>query len=101
MEFRTIQEDVVKNALEYGKKYNVTIDKEFALLKLFEEAGELAQAVLIHEKKSRPEKHLSAEESKKDLASEIADLVGMALVCAHLYGVDLESALERKWISRS
>ena len=58
MEFRKIQEEVVENALKYGEKYNVAIDEDFALIKLYEEVGEFAQAVLIHRKKSRPEKYL-------------------------------------------
>lgn len=100
MEFKQLQEKIVQNALEYGKKYNVEIDEDFALLKLYEEAGELAQAVLIHRKKSRPEKHVAPEISKQQLAEEIADVVGMAIVCAHLYGIDLEAVISKKWINR-
>lgn len=38
-------------AQKYGQKYHVKIDEDFALLKLYEEVGELAQAILIHHKK--------------------------------------------------
>jgi NTP pyrophosphatase (non-canonical NTP hydrolase) len=100
MEFKELQHGVVQNALEYGKQYNIDIDEDFALLKLYEEAGELAQAVLIHRKKSRPEKHLADEVSKEKLAEEIADVVGMAIVCAHLYGIDLEEVMSKKWVNR-
>jgi len=41
-------------------------DEDFALLKLYEEIGELSQAVLIHRKKNQPEKHVSEEISKKN-----------------------------------
>lgn len=100
MEFKEIQDGVVANAMAYGEKYNVDIDPDFALLKLFEEAGELAQAALIHHKKSRPEKHLPEEESKQGLGEEIADVVGMAMVCAKLYDIDLEEIITKKWINR-
>ena len=100
MEFKEIQEKVVENAIAYGKKYNIEIDEDFALLKLYEEVGELSQAVLIHRKKSRPEKHVSEEESKKELAKELADVLGMLIVNAHLLGVDLEDAINKKWITR-
>ena len=48
MDFKELQKGVVENAINYGKKYNVQIDEDFALIKLYEEVGELAQAVLIH-----------------------------------------------------
>ncbi|MBU0613779.1 hypothetical protein KJ766_00635, partial [Patescibacteria group bacterium] len=75
MDFKELQKRVVENAINYGQKYNVKIDEDFALLKLYEEVGELTQAVLIHRKKSRPEKHVPEEVSKKELAKELADVV--------------------------
>lgn len=50
MDFKELQQKVVKNALEYGERHNLKIDEDFALIKLFEEVGEFAQAVLIHKK---------------------------------------------------
>ena len=101
MEFKDIQQKVVKNAIEYGKKYNIKIDKDFALIKLYEEVGEFSQAVLIHKKKSRPEKYVSEDVSKKELAKELADVVGMAMVNAHLFDIDLEEAIDKKWIKKN
>jgi NTP pyrophosphatase (non-canonical NTP hydrolase) len=86
----------VATAINYGQKYNVIIDEDFALLKLYEEVGELTQAVLTHRKKSRPEKHVSEEISKRELAKELSDVVGMAIVDAHLLGTDLEDAIDNK-----
>ena len=100
MEFKTLQDGVINNATKYGKKYNVKIDEDFALIKLYEEVGEFSQAVLIHRKKSRPEKHVAENISKKEVAKELADVVGMAIVNAHLLGIDLEEAIDKKWISR-
>lgn len=100
MDFQTLQQDVVQNALNYGKKYHVVIDEDFALLKLVEEVGEFSQAVLIHRHKSRPEKFLPEAESKQEVAKELADVVGMAIVAAHIFGIDLEDALKKKWIGK-
>ncbi|MFH0798192.1 MAG: hypothetical protein V1906_02150 [Candidatus Woesearchaeota archaeon] len=100
MDFKELQSKVVQNALNYGKKYNIEIDEEFALLKLYEEVGERAQAVLIHKKKSRPEKHVSKETSKEELAKELADVVGMVIVNAYLLDIDLEEAINKKWIGK-
>ena len=91
---------MVENALNYGKQYNITIDQDFALLKLYEEVGELSQAVLIHRKKSRPEKHLAEEISKEEVAKELADVLGMVMVNAHVMNIDLEEAITKKWINR-
>ncbi len=100
MDFNDMQEGVMQNAINYGKHYGVTISEDFALLKLYEEVGELAQAILIHRKESRPEKHLSEADSKKAVARELADVVGMAMVNAKLLGIDLEGAIKEKWIGR-
>jgi len=100
MNFKKLQKLVVENAINYGKKYNIVIDEEFALLKLYEEVGEFAQAVLIHKKKSRPEKHVESHVSKKQMAKELADVVGMAIVNAHIQGIDLEDAVDKKWINK-
>ena len=100
MEFKEIQEKVIANAKRYGEKHNIKIDEEFAVLKLFEEVGEFSQALLIHKKKSRPEKYLSEEESKKELAKELADVFGMVIVNAYLLNIDLEEAVIKKWITR-
>ncbi len=100
MDFKELQKGVVENAMKYGENYNVKIDEDFALLKLYEEVGELAQAVLVHRKKSRPEKHVSEDVSKKELAKELADVIGMAIVNAYLFDIDLEDAIEKKWINK-
>ncbi|MBI2657024.1 hypothetical protein HYX03_04755 [Candidatus Woesearchaeota archaeon] len=100
MDFKQIQGKIVKNAIEYGKKYNIEIDEDFALLKLYEEAGELAQAILIHRKKCRHEKYVSEEISKKELAKELADVMGMVVVNAYLLGIDLMDAIDKKWINK-
>ena len=78
----------------------MTIDEDFSLLKLYEEVGEFTQAVLIHRKKCRPEKYVSEEDSKQELAKELADVMGMVMVNAHLLGIDLMDAIDKKWINK-
>ena len=98
MEFNDLQNKVYNNAVEYWEKYDVLIDEEFSLIKLFEEVGEFSQALLIHKRKSRPEKFLPEEESMRDVAHELADVVWMAIVNAKVLWIDLEKALKEKWI---
>ncbi len=101
MTFKELQQALLKVAEGYGKAHGIDIDQDFALLKLYEEVGEFAQAVLIHRKKSRPEKHTGEEASKQMMADELADIIGLAVMNANLFEIDLEEALERKWLKRS
>lgn len=100
MDFEELQNKVYQNAINYGKNYDIEIDEDFALLKLYEEAGELAQAVLIHNKKSRPEKHISEDDSKRRVAEELADVIGLAIVIAKVMDIDITQSLEDKWINK-
>lgn len=100
MDFQELQDKIYQNALAYGKKFKVKIDEDFALLKFYEEAGELAQAVLIYHKKSRPEKHVDQETSKQKIAAELADVLGMAIVIAQVMDIDLIGALNKKWLKQ-
>ena len=98
MTFDEIQSGILKVAKVYGDKINVNIDQDFAILKLYEEVGEFAQAVLIHRKKSKPEKHNNENETKKRLGEELADIIGMAIVNADLFGIDIQKAIKEKWL---
>ncbi len=100
MEFKEVIAAVVRRGDEYAKEYQVSIDKTWALLKLTEEVGEFMQSVLVHERKSRPSKFLPPEQSKEEVGKELADVVGMAIICASHYDIDLEDALKKKWIDR-
>lgn len=101
MDFKKLQEFIVENAFAYGKRNNVKIDKELAIIKLYEEVGEFSQALLIHQKKCRPEKYVSEEISKRELGYELADVLCLVVVNAHLLGIDLEDAIDKKWIKRT
>lgn len=98
MEFQEMMTRMMEQALAYSKRHDLTIDKEFAAIKLFEEAGEFAQALLIHERKSRAEKFLDPTQSKELLAKELADVLGYVVVNAKLHDLDLEQAIRVKWL---
>ena len=100
MQFKEIQKHVLKQAKDYEKKYDLKIDKQFAMYKLVEEIGEFSQAVLIHDRKSRPEKFLPKKESKYEVGLELADVICMAIVNADRLGIDIEQAISDKWITR-
>jgi len=100
MELQDLQKKIIQNAERYGHKFSIKIDKEFCILKLIEEIGELAEAILTYEKKSRPEKLTSNKNSKSQIAKELADILGMTIVTANNFDIDLEEALNEKWINK-
>ncbi len=100
MQFSELQTEINKNMDRYAEKYNVKVDENWAVLKLLEELGEFSQSIIIHRRQSRPEKYLPEVESKEEIAKELADVIGMAIVCAKLFDIDLEEALSKKWIKK-
>jgi NTP pyrophosphatase (non-canonical NTP hydrolase) len=101
MTFEELQKGILKVAELYSERFGVTIDQDFALLKLVEEVGEYAQAVLVHRKKSKPEKLVSENESKKLIANELADIIGLAIMNANLFDIDLENTIKEKWLNKT
>ena len=100
MEFKKLQEGVIKNAKRYGKKHSVSFNEDFSIVKICEELGELCEAHLTCQRKCRPEKLLENKKAKENLAKEIADVVGMLIVYADIWNIDLEKAIDKKWIKR-
>lgn len=64
---------------------------------LMEELGELSQAWLVASGQGR-DRDRTPDEQREAVAAECADVVAMALLTAHRMGVDVEAALERKWL---
>lgn len=82
-------------SLQYAQRYGFERTDEWVIIKLQEEVGELCQAFLTQQKLSR---HASNEGCKTNaIADEVADVLGMTLIVAELFGVDIDAALERKW----
>ena len=43
---------------------------------------------------------LSVEEAKKEISKELADVAGTVMVISSLLGIDLEDAINKKWITK-
>lgn len=100
MECENVRHRILATAYAYCKKYDIEPTEEFVTMKLYEEVGEFAQAYLIHKKKSRPEKFVDERVSKDMVAKELADVIGMAVFVADVLDIDVEKALQKKWINR-
>lgn len=100
MEFKELQEKISKIFISNAKRDNIEINDDYLMVKITEELGELMQSYLVHKKKCRPEKHVSFEESQKELAKELSDVIALVFAISSIMKVDIEEALEKKWITR-
>lgn len=80
----------------YAGAHGVERDADWFLLKLVEEAGELAQ-VANRISGRRRSRGMGEAELRTLLADETADLLGHVLLFARHHRIDLEDAIERKW----
>lgn len=83
----------------YSKKYNISRNKLWYLLKLQEEMGELTQAYLSMNGQGR-HKDRSKEELQSRFENEVADVLCHVLLLAKSEGVDLKKAIDEKWLKR-
>jgi NTP pyrophosphatase (non-canonical NTP hydrolase) len=81
----------------YAQIYGFERDGDWLMLKVQEEVGELAQAWLAKTGRQR-DKGLSPAEIEERFALELADSIGMLLALAHHTGVDVERAMDAKWL---
>ena len=100
MEFKQLQEQATNVFLGNLKRDNINVSDDYLIMKLGEELGEFIQSYIIHKKKCRPEKYLSEDESKKNMAKELSDVIGLAFVISTHLKIDVEEALIKKWITR-
>jgi NTP pyrophosphatase (non-canonical NTP hydrolase) len=97
MELAALADRLEHISVGYAEREGVDRDDDWFLLKLMEELGELTQIQLARTGRS---KDRGMDDAKLDerLAEECADVLGHVLLFARRNGVDLQQALERKWI---
>ncbi|GAA0869603.1 MazG nucleotide pyrophosphohydrolase domain-containing protein [Brevundimonas basaltis] len=76
----------------YAAEHGIERSGDWALLKLQEELGELTAEHLRMSGRARGE----ADAGK--LGDEAADVLGMLLIYCDRAGIDLETAMQRKWL---
>jgi len=92
MDLRTLQADVLRISDIYAAEHDIDRDRDWALLKLQEELGELAAEHLRLTGRARGTPDAQA------LGDEAADVLGMLLIYCAKAGVDLDQAMQRKWL---
>jgi len=93
MEFKQLQDQITKIFLANLKRDKIKVSDNYLMLKISEELGEFIQSYIIHKKVCRPGKCLSLKKSKKEMAKELSDVIGLAFVISTVFKIDLEEAI--------
>lgn len=83
---------------KYSKQYKIKRNPSWFLLKLQEEVGELTQCYLMMTGRGRA-KNKTKRELRSDFEKELADVFCHVLLLARANGVDVEKAIDDKWLT--
>ena len=96
LDLKALQADILRISDIYAREHGIDRDKaaagDWALLKVQEELGELVAEHLRMSGRAR-----GAADAGK-LGDEAADVLGMLLIYCDSVGIDLEAAMQRKWL---
>ncbi len=92
LDLKALQADVLRISDIYAAEHGIDRDRDWALLKLQEELGELTAEHLRMSGRAR-----GAADAGK-LGDEAADVLGMLLIYCQMAEVDIEAAMQRKWL---
>jgi len=96
MKIADLKADVLRISDIYAREHSIDRDRagdgDWALLKLQEELGELTKEHLNLSGRARGRPDAEA------LADEAADVLGMLLIYCERAGIDIETAMQRKWL---
>lgn len=97
MEIRATAQQVDAISRRYAEIYGFERSTDWLVMKLQEEVGELVQAYLATTGRQR-DKGIAPEEIERRFAWELADALGMILALSEATGVDIERAIDEKWL---
>ena len=92
MKIADLKADVLRISDIYAREHSIDRDRDWALLKLQEELGELTKEHLNLSGRARGKPDAEA------LADEAADVLGMLLIYCERAGIDIETAMQRNWL---
>lgn len=81
----------------YAERFGIARSPDWYLLKLQEELGELTAEHMELSGRARPSDR-SQEEIRRALEDEAADLFGQFVLYLQANDIDIELAIERKWL---
>lgn len=96
LDLKALQADILRISDIYAREHGIDRDKaaagDWALLKVQEELGELVAEHLRMSGRAR-----GAADAGK-LGDEAADVLGMLLIYCKAADIDIEAAMQRKWL---
>ena len=92
LDLKALQGSVLRISDIYAAEHDIDRDRDWALLKLQEELGELTAEHLRLTGRAR------GMPDARALGDEAADVLGMLLIYCARWGIDLEEAMQRKWL---
>jgi NTP pyrophosphatase (non-canonical NTP hydrolase) len=92
MKLSELSEQVSRISDIYAAEHKIDRSGDWAILKLQEELGELTAEHLRMDGRARGDANPDA------LGDEAADVLGMLLIYCDRAGIDLEQAMQRKWL---
>ncbi|MFK7803767.1 MAG: pyrophosphatase [Anaerolineae bacterium] len=81
----------------YAERNGIDRTDDWFVLKINEEIGELVQAYLNMQGQGR-DRGEGAESGKTRFENELADVLGHLLLLANRFDVDMDAAVQRKWL---
>ena len=98
MEIKELTKTIQKVADQYSEEFGVEYSKDWFVMKLQEELGEMVQSHLIMTNRTR-RKPESAEKAKEAFAQELADVFCYVILLAEENDINIEQAVKNKWFS--
>ena len=98
MEIKELIRKIEAVSKTYAEQYKIQRGPSWYFLKLQEEMGELTQSYLMLKGKGRS-KNKSKEVLRTDFEKEVADVFCHILLLARSNTVDIEKAVDEKWLS--
>ena len=92
MDLADLSASVARISDIYAREHSIDRDRDWALLKLQEELGELTAEHLRLSGRAR------GAPDEQALGDEAADVLGMLLIYCDRAGIDIEQAMQRKWL---
>jgi NTP pyrophosphatase (non-canonical NTP hydrolase) len=92
LNLKVLQADVLRISDIYAREHDIDRSADWSLLKVQEELGELTAEHLRMSGRARG----VADAGK--LGDEAADVLGMLLIYCDRAGIDIEAAMQRKWL---
>jgi NTP pyrophosphatase (non-canonical NTP hydrolase) len=95
--FKELSNRIVRIGDIYARVHGISRTSDWFLLKLTEELGELTAEHLLMGGRAKPDAEGSGG-NREALENEAADLFGQFVLYLHDNGIDIEAAIERKWL---